>query len=36
MIDRGYGSYVSPVTLKGWQAEIDLYSNIVQKELILE
>jgi len=36
MIDRGYGSYVSPVTLKGWQAEIDLYSNIVQEELILE
>jgi len=36
MIDNGLGDEISIESIKGWQAEIDLYSDIHQEELLLD
>ena len=36
MINKGYGHMLNDGLIQGWQAEIDLYSNMHQEKLILK
>ena len=35
MIAKGMEKYITEATIKGWQAEIDVYANIHQEEFVL-